>query len=443
MNRDQPQRLQRHHKRSLPRVLLVTQNDGYPDDTRVALECECLNKAGCQVCVICPTGVSNRLYENVHGVHVYRYPRPWDVRGLLGYVWEYSYCLTWSFLLCLYISIRRGFDVLQARTPPDFHVLLGWFFKLFGKKYVVEMLDLCPELYRARSNGEGSRLIRRVLSWFERRNCQAADYVIASSESQRRVMVERGGTPADRCCLVRNTPDPRFLEPIEPIASLREDGRFIVGYMGLIGVQDRVDLLIRALNYLKYTMGRDEFLAVIVGSGPELGEVKRLCSEFGIDRQVMFTGYLTGEDLVRHVASFDVGVVPDPSNEYNDTCSMCKIMNYMAVAIPVVGFDLVENHLTSGDTALYASGNCADDLARQIARLMDSGELCMQLGQAGKKRLLEQFTWEHAKPDLLKAYCSLWPDSRALEHELAKDVGSIGETNQSVHLNFERGGTPA
>jgi glycosyltransferase involved in cell wall biosynthesis len=386
------------------RILMLVENCSYPDDMRVLMECQSLRDAGYQMSVICPTGRSRRAYENVAGVHVYRYPKPWEPGGFLGYIWEFGYSLVMTFLVSLYVVFRRGFDVLHVRTPPDIYVFLAAFYKLFGKQYVVDLHDLPPEMYQAQNDGQGNRHVHAVLLWFERLTCRTADYFIASSESQRRMQIERGGAPPDRCTIVRNSPHERFLDAIEPLDSLRENGRTIIGYMGMIGVQDRVDMLLRACESLKNELRRDDFRAVIVGDGPALDDLKRLAAELGIEQCVTFAGFRRGDDLLRHVASFDICVTPDPSNAYNDSCSMVKTMEYMAMAKPVVSFDLRENRVTAGEAGFYANGNDAIDLARQIAVLMDDAELRDRLGQLGRQRVVNTLLWSRQQKTLLAAY---------------------------------------
>jgi glycosyltransferase involved in cell wall biosynthesis len=386
------------------RIVMLLQNDSYPDDTRVRLEAQTLRDAGHEITVICPTGASLRCYEQIAGVRVFRYPKPWEASGSLGYVWEYAYSLSVTFMLTMYVAVRYGFDVVHTRTPPDMYVLIGVFYKFFGKKYVVDVNDPSPDLYLAQHDGAGNGLVLAILYWFERMTCRTADCFITVSESVRRMQIERSGAPPDRFHVVRNVPSERFLESVEPLNALREDGQLIIGYMGLIGHQDRVDVMLRALHHLKHDEGRSDFRAVIVGSGPGLGDLKRLALELELQQHVRFAGYRVGDDLLRHVASFDICVVPDPSNPYNHCCAMLKMMEYMAMAKPVVAFDLQENRITAGDAAIFVADNDEQQFAAQLNRLMDDHELRQQLGQRGRDRVNEYLAWDYQKQYLLEAY---------------------------------------
>jgi len=396
------------------RILMLLENESYPEDTRVMLEAESLHDAGYQMTVICPTGLSRRLYECVNGVHVYRYPKPWAVNGFVGYVWEYGYSLAMAFVVSVYVLMRRGFDVVHVHAPPDMQVLVACFYKLFGKRCVVDQHDLSPELYQAQQRGAGNRHVRATLEWFERLACRTADRLIATNETQRSVQIERCEASPESCLVVRNGPSERFLKPVQPLPALRERGRAIIGFVGLIGVQDGVDCLLRALACLRNDLGRADFLAVIVGNGPALDDVKRLAVEMRLEQFVVFTGYLVGESLLRHIASFDVCVTPDPSNPYNDSCTTIKTMEYMAMAKPIVAFDLPENRVSAGDSALYASGNSEGELARLIAQLIDDPQQREQLGRRGRQRVMDTLRWAHQAKTLIQLYDELLrPQARA------------------------------
>jgi glycosyltransferase involved in cell wall biosynthesis len=269
------------------------------------------------------------------------------------------------------------------------------------------MHDLSPELYQARQAGDGNRIVLAVLRWFERLACRTADRLIATNQMQRQVQIERGGASPDRCHVVRNGPDARFLARQEPIACLRQGDRLVIGYVGMMGVQDGVDYLLRAIACLRNEFGRRDFLAVIVGSGPALDDLKRLATDLNLQQVVEFSGYRSGDDLLRHIASFDMCVTPDPSNPYNDSCTTIKTMEYMAMSKPVVAFDLPENRVTAGDAALYARDNSERDLARLVAYLMDNPQERASLGQRGRQRVIDFWRWEIQQSKLIALYDGL------------------------------------
>lgn len=386
---------------------MLLENNSYPDDVRVQLEATALSEAGFQVTVICPTGESRKRVETIDGVRAYRYPCPWEIGGFWGYMAEYAYSLAATSILSLWILWRHGFDVVHSHTPPDIYVLIGRFYQMLGKRYVHDTHDLSPELYVAQRGGQGNSTVSKVLLWFERWACRSADRVISTNETQRDVQIDRCGADPDKCHIVRNGPSERFLRDVVPNDFIRSKASFILGYVGVIGVQDGVDCLVRMLKHLRSDLGQDDFHAVVVGTGPALATIQRLASDLGVSDLLTFTGYLDGDDLLRTIAAFDICVTPDPSNPYNDSCTTIKTMEYMAMSKPTVAFDLPENRLSAGDAGVYASGNDEMQLAELTRDLMGDAQRRAQMGSIGRERIETTFAWNHQRENLVSLYSTL------------------------------------
>src|SRR2546426_7688204 len=274
------------------RVLMLLENDLYPQDSRVRREARALIAAGYQVTVIGPAGPGQPGYELIDGVRIRRFAAPPDGQGLLGYAREYGQSMLGSFVLSLLALVREGFDVVHAHNPPDTFVLIAALYKLLGKRFIYDHHDLAPEMYDARFPGRGSRLVYRLLVFFEKLSCRLADHVIATNQSYRAVEMARGRVPADRISVVRNGPDPDRLRAVEPDRELRARAKTIIGYAGVMGFQDGVDYLLRALRHLRDDLGRSDFLCVIVGKGDARAGLQVLARQLGLDRQVWFTGWV-------------------------------------------------------------------------------------------------------------------------------------------------------
>ena len=116
-----------------------------------------------------------------------------------------------------------------------------------------------------------------------------------------------------------------------------------------------------------------------------------------------FTGALYGDDLLAYLATADVGVAPDPFNDFNDKLTMIKILEYMACKLPVVIYDLAESRRSAGDSAVYAKPNDVVDFGERIGELLDKPLLRAQLGLNGRARVEERLNWEFQKQILLQA----------------------------------------
>lgn len=394
-------------------VLMLLENDHYPQDSRVRNEASTLVSAGYQVSVICPKSSGQRWRESVNDVRVYRYPAPPAGSGFLTYLWEYGYCLVMSFVLSIVVALRRKIDIIHTHNPPDIFVLIAMFYKVLGARVVFDHHDLAPEMYYARFGNKGHRLVYRALVFFERLSCRVADHVIATNQSYKAVQMERHGVPEERITIVRNGPDLDRLQRVDPDPDLSQNAVTIIGYVGTMGFQDGIDYFLRAVRHLVYDLRRTDVFCVLVGKGDAWQSLRAYATELEIDKYVWFTGRISDEDLLRYLSAADICVDPDPSNPFNDRSTMIKMMEYMALGKPIVAFDLPEHRVTAQDAAVYARPNDELDFATKIAWLMDHPEERRERGSKGRKRVETTLAWPHQVNDLLEVY-------RSLDEQLAR-----------------------
>lgn len=392
------------------RILKLIENNPFPPDPRIRQQVRALVGAGYEVTVICPKGKKQGGYEMVDGARVYRYPTPAQGDGLLGYLWEYGYSLVAAFFVSLLVFFRHGFDVIHTHNPPDVPVLIAAFYKLFGKRFVYDHHDLAPEMYYARFSGQGNPVVYKVLLLFEKLSCKLADHVIATNNSYKTLEIERHGVAPERITIARNGPELDRLRPVEPDPELRKKAKNIICFLGEMGVHDGADYLLRALNHLRNTLKREDFYCVIMGRGDAVENLKQLCRTLKLDDHVWFTGFVTDEELLRYASTSDICVDPDPSNSFNDRCSMTKMSEYMAFAKPIVAFDLPEHRVTAQQAALYAVANDELDFARKLEQLMDNPELRQSMGKLGRERVETVLSWSHQSKFLIHAYEQLFEE---------------------------------
>ncbi len=146
-----------------------------------------------------------------------------------------------------------------------------------------------PELFLSRFPS-GGRLLYRLTRYVERMTYAAADAVISTNESYRRVAIERGGMSPDRVTVVRSAPDLNRFNLRSPDTSLRRDKRHLLAYLGVMGPQDGVDYALRAVQRLRDEIGRDDFRCIFMGAGDVYGDMVSLSAELGVDDIVEFPG---------------------------------------------------------------------------------------------------------------------------------------------------------
>jgi glycosyltransferase involved in cell wall biosynthesis len=386
------------------RILIIVQNLPVPFDRRVWLECQALTSAGYRVAVVCPKGRDEPAYEVIDSVELYRY-RPYAPGGSkVSFVAEYAY----SFLATAWgtLKARRSgrFAVLQACNPPDIFWPLGLAFRaLEGTRFVFDHHDLCPELFQSRFPRGPKRPYKGLLA-LERRTHRAADHVIATNDSYREIAMTRGGKRGSEVTVVRTGPDSRRLQPGEAVPELRRGRQFLVAYIGVMGPQDGVDIVVRAADIVVNKLGRDDIAFTLIGSGDCFSDLVALRDELGLAGHVEFTGRAPDELVARIMSTADAGLSPDPKNPLNDVSTMNKTMEYMAFGLPVIAFDLRETHVSAGDAAVYVQPNDVHKYAEAIVALVDDEPRRQLMGKLARERVEQELAWDHQKGAYLDVY---------------------------------------
>jgi glycosyltransferase involved in cell wall biosynthesis len=415
------------------RVLIIVENLPVPFDTRVWNEATTLAAHGYEVSVICPVAQGfERRFEVVDGIFIYRHPLPPDAAGRLAHVAEYSAASYWQFRLAWRVVRERGFDVIHACNPPDTLFVLGLFFKLFGKRFIFDHHDLSPELYTAKFGRRD--FVYKLLLRLERWTFRAADVVIATNESYRRVAIGRGGVDPERVWVVRSGPKPERMRILPPNPALRRGRKYLVGYVGQMAQQDGIGHLLEAARHIVHDLGRHDVHFHLVGSGPEIEMLREKSASLRVADYVTFAGRVSDDDLIEMLNTADVCVNPDDFNEMNDKSTMNKIMEYMALGRPIVQFETAEGRFSARGASLYARPNDARDFGAKIVELLGDTERCTAMGHIGRERVNGELAWSHQAPKLLAAYDAAF-GSRARWHDIpATRESEAGSGRAAVEL---------
>ena len=385
------------------KVLIIVENLPVPFDRRVWQEACTLREAGALVSVICPEGKAyTKRYEFLDGIHIYRHSLPVEAKGALGFLLEYSAALIHEMRLAVRIYFKHGFDVIHGCNPPDLIFLVALPFKLLGKRYIFDHHDISPELYESKFGKRG--LAWSALKLAEWLTFKIADVVISTNDSYRKIAIARGGRQPEDVFVVRSGPDLVRVKAHTPNPSWRRGRRFLVGYVGVMGTQEGIDLLLEAAVHMVHKLGRRDVQFCLVGGGPSLRDLKALAEKMGLDDCVTFTGRASDETLFEILSTADVCVNPDRVNAMNDKSTMNKILEYMALGKPIVQFDVAEGRFSAGEASLYAKPNDPIDFAEKLLSLLEDPQARARRGAIGRARVEERFAWTYEAPKLLQAY---------------------------------------
>jgi len=236
--------------------------------------------------------------------------------------------------------------------------------------------------------------------YFERQTFKHSVSSIATNESYKKIAVERGGMEPDKVQVIRSGPKLERLKLQEPKNEFKKGRKFLLGYLGVIGEQEGIDLLLESMQMI--VQKRQDVQLAIVGGGFDLELLKAMSADKGLSDYVDFYGRVPDQVLLDVLNTADVCVNPDKPTEMNNLSTMNKIMEYMALKKPIVQFDLKEGKYSAQDASLYATNTT--DFADKILLLLDDSVLRKKMGETGYNRVIQKLSWKYESKKLVNFY---------------------------------------
>lgn len=367
----------------------------YPhDESRVQREAIALSEKGYQVDVICLKKRGEPICGKEDGVNFYRLPLERKKQpSLINYFFEYGIFFILVSLKLLTLFLEKRYKVIQFHTPPDILVFAGIIPKLMGAKVVLDIHDLMPELYTAKFESGMYHIFVRVLTFIERMACRFVDHVLVVTEIWRQRLIERGVTEK-KCSVLMNLPDERIFKPIPQFILKKEHFNLI--YHGTLVNRYGVDIAIRAVNILKNTIPKIKLN--IIGDGEELESLMELVNNLSLEDKVYFSKkFLPVNAMPDIISRMDIGVVPNRLNNFTKDILNAKLLEYIAMGIPVIvaRTPAIEYYFDETMVTFFTPGD-EEELAQKITLLYNNPEERTKL-VVNAKKFLELHKWEKDK----------------------------------------------
>jgi glycosyltransferase involved in cell wall biosynthesis len=351
----------------------------YPlGETRVQREAMVLVDHDYDVHVICLRGPGESRRAIVDGVTITRLPvARHRGRGFASQLLEYLLFFTLATAAVTTMHLRRRFDTIQAHNLPDFLVFAAAVPKMMGTPVILDLHDLMPEFLAARTESSLNSPMVRAVRLQERLACRFADHVITVTEGWRKTLIERG-VPAGKVSVVMNVADARVFRPREVPVDATRNG-FGILYHGTFTYRYGVDLILDAVALLKEDL--PSVHATLLGDGDARDDLLIAVKELGLTEHVTISdGMVAAEQLPAAISSASVGVVPNRSNVFTEGILPTKLLEYVAMGVPVIaGRTKTVTEYFTDDQVEYFSPGDARDLARHIRILHADTQRCRDL----------------------------------------------------------------
>jgi len=376
----------------------------YPIDPRVEREARSLLAEGIEVDLICLRNSNEPSQEDVDGVNVYRVPLGrFKHKGYFVQLLEYLTFFGLAFINLTWLHFKRRYDVIQIHNLPDFLVFAALIPKLNGAKVILDLHDLMPEFFAWRSQKPMDSLLVRLIRWQESLSCHFADHIITVTDLWRNSLIKRGQSPG-KITVVMNVADESIFNRKSVASPDKDNNIFQIFYHGTMAYRSGLDLVIKALNQIRYD-APDVRLTLHGGIGSEEYQkvLENLIDKMNLHEHVNFSkGGIPTVDLPRVILKADLAVIPYRDGVFSGEILPTKIMEYAALGIPTVAARTPGISGYFDDTAVvFFTPENVDELANSILMLYRDRNKLAGLAQSITK-FYDQYSWENQRSSYLR-----------------------------------------
>lgn len=416
------------HRR--PRRVAMVTHSVYSRDHRIIRYSEALRDAGHDVEVL---GLRHSpdlpRRDTVNGVRVHRLQDrfgkrekgPWQLaRSVLAFFIKATWHLVRE-------HRRRPYDLIHVHNVPDFLVLTALYPRLRGARVILDIHDILPEFFCSRFGRSQSSLWFHLLVLTERLSARCADHIIISNDLWRPLYVQRTGTNG-RCSVFINYVDLDVFRTDLRVARNVAGGPVLI-FPGGLQEHQGLDVAIRAMPLIRRRFPSAEFH--IYGDGPMREPWEALARSLGLDGVVKFHPPVPAREVAQKMASADVGVVPKRADSFGNEAYSTKIMEFMALGVPVVVSETrIDRHYFDDSLVRFFPSGDVDALARAVIEVLEDVEGTRRRAERAQA-YARAHSWQVRKADYLALVERLCggqvpnrPDSETPLDALPTDTGS-------------------
>ena len=366
-------------------------------------------KAGHDVSVLTgfpnhPTGVIPPEYrsrarrmvsrESVDDVHVVRtwllpFPNRKAYERMLNYS---SFCLS-SATTGLFVSRP---DVVIGTSPQLLVGLSAWWIARAKRvPFVFEVRDLWPESLAAVGMGKENSVLHRLLAKIAGFLYRKSDHIVVVTQAFEEYLVEHWNVPRQKISVVENGVETNLFAPLKNDlrSQLDAEGKFIVCYIGTMGMAHGLETLVDAADQLRQSA--PDVLFLLVGEGADKERIVAMARERGLDN-LRFLDQQPRETIPAYISASDASLVLLKKTDLFKTVIPTKMLEFMSCARPVIlGVDgQAREIIEKAQAGIFIEPGNANALVEAVNRLRADVQLREALGNNGRRHIVEHFSRE-------------------------------------------------
>lgn len=365
----------------------------YEADGRVQRYADCLIEKGYSVDVICLKWRTKQDFNVYNGIKVYKIlGRKWKERGPVSYLLRYIMFFFLSTLKATQLYLKERYDLIHVHNIPDFLVFTTIIPKLLGAKVLLDIHDIVPEFFMQKFSVSENHLAIRILKLIEKISARYSNHVITVTELWKERLISRGVSQS-KCSVIANVPNLKLFD--RHGMHRKKKNSFMVFYHGNLSEQNGMDILIKSVSIAKERI--PSIRLQIIGKQRIGDGLAELIKEMNLANYVKLGNSMPHDEIPKVISHADIGVDPKRDGVYSGETLSVKVMEYMAMGIPViVSRTKASKMYFDEDMVMFFEPEDPRDLARCLIELCNNHEKRKELiRNAG--RFNKKHNWQHYK----------------------------------------------
>lgn len=342
-----------------------------PADPRIRREVDALLDAGYEVDLYALREPGQPADERDGRLRTLRLPVRRRFRGFAGQLAEYTAFTALAAYRLTREHRRRHYALVQVATLPDFLVAAAAVLKLAGVPLLLDLHEDMPSFYDDRFAAPVLRPLRPVIGGVARGSARMADHVLTVHEPLRALAVARGMAP-EKISVVMNGPDERLFDASRHARrTFMSDGTLRLVHHSSLQRIYGLDVAIEAIAQLRERTDAPPVTLDVYGDGPHRSQIEAGLARWQVADRVTLHGRVPMDELPALLAAADAGLVPSLPEPYLQLSLSTKLLELVAMGVPVIASDLATFRIHLDETAVrYVPGGDPEALADAILELV-------------------------------------------------------------------------
>ena len=238
-------------------------------------------------------------------------------------------------------------------------------------------------------------LYRGVIKWVTRSAAKKVDKIICVNEDYIPIYTS-WGIDRDKLVYIPNGIDTEKFSPGKSDIKKKLKCKNLLVFWGRLGYQKNIQILIKAFK----NINTPDTKMVIIGKGPDIKKLKALTNG---DKNIIFTGYLSDNELLNYARGADVAVLPSRAESWG-----LVIGEAMACGLPVISSNVGKaGELLGEDRGLILKGDTVSELSKKIDYLLNNKQIAKEMSIRSRKFIVENYGWDEVAQKTEELYKTL------------------------------------